>query len=98
MSMGLFEKYEFPLMYTCPEMNAAVEKLKNACKKNNKILGTFMFGTDGLAPALKNGFKFISLGNDLHHVLAASTGMLADVQAKTKEAGKEWKGIPSKLR
>ena len=98
MSMGLFEKYEFPLMYTCPEMNEAVEKLKAAAKKHNKILGIFMFGTDALEPALKDGFNFVSLGNDLHHMLSASTTMLADVQEKTKKAGKEWKGLPSNLR
>ena len=27
MSMGLYEKYEFPHMYTSPELGAATEKL-----------------------------------------------------------------------
>jgi 4-hydroxy-2-oxoheptanedioate aldolase len=37
MSMGLYEKYEFLHMYTSPEMNEAVGKLLDACKKHNKI-------------------------------------------------------------
>eukprot|EP01051_Picozoa_sp_SAG22_P004293 SAG22_NODE_226_length_14668_cov_29.647495_9_plen_175_part_00 len=45
MSMGLFEKYEYPLMYTSPELNAATEKLIACAKKNGKILGMFQFGT-----------------------------------------------------
>src|SRR3954471_13401796 len=43
MSMGLFEKYEFPHMYTSPELGAATDKLRAAAKKNNIILGLFLF-------------------------------------------------------
>src|SRR6202140_970721 len=39
MSMGLYEKYEFPHMYTSPEIGAATEKLVTAARKNNVILG-----------------------------------------------------------
>src|SRR5678809_1761353 len=42
MSMGLFEKYKFPDMYTSPELQAATDKLKAAAKKNNVILGLFL--------------------------------------------------------
>src|ERR1700716_1309927 len=42
MSMGLFEKYEFPLMYTSPELNAATQKLVQEARKNNVILGLFL--------------------------------------------------------
>src|SRR3989449_3230107 len=45
MSMGLYETYEFPHMYTSPELNAATQALVNAAKKNNVILGLFLFGT-----------------------------------------------------
>src|SRR5437660_3868006 len=45
MSMGLYEKYEFPLMYTSPELNAATQKLVEHARKNNTILGIFLFGT-----------------------------------------------------
>ena len=39
MSMGLYEKYKFPDMYTSPELNDATQKLIAAAKKNNVILG-----------------------------------------------------------
>src|SRR5215469_13113999 len=43
MSMGLYEKYVFPQMYTSPELQAATEKLRAAAKRNNVILGLFLF-------------------------------------------------------
>src|SRR5213594_985177 len=45
MSMGLYEKYEFPHMYTSPELGAATQKLVDQARKNNVILGIFLFGT-----------------------------------------------------
>src|SRR5438105_10199396 len=45
MSMGLYEKYVFPEMYTSPELGAATENLKAAARRNNVILGLFLFGT-----------------------------------------------------
>lgn len=91
MSMGLYEKYEFPLMYTSPELNEAVGKLLDACKKNNKIPGVFLFGTDRVAEFLKLGFPFVSIGNDLHHVLTQSTSHLAQLEQITKENNTQWK-------
>src|SRR5947208_5538197 len=52
MSMGLFEKYEFPLMYTSPELNAATQSLIEAARKNNVILGLFIFRTSRLRGSL----------------------------------------------
>src|SRR5438876_3148262 len=69
MSMGLYEKYKFPEMYTSPELGAATDKLKAAAKKNNVNLGLFLFGTSRVGEFLEKGFPFISLGNDLHHIL-----------------------------
>jgi 4-hydroxy-2-oxoheptanedioate aldolase len=98
MSMGLFEKYEFPLMYTSPELNAAVDKLLAACKKHNKIAGIFMFGTDGVEAALKSGFSFVSVGNDLHHVLVSNTQMVNQIKDVSKRiGGKAWEGQDSNL-
>jgi 4-hydroxy-2-oxoheptanedioate aldolase len=98
MSMGLFEKYEFPHMYTSPELNAAVAKLLAACKKHNKIAGIFMFGTDGVEDALKSGFSFVSVGNDLHHVLVANTQMTNTIKDVSKRiGGKPWEGQESNL-
>src|SRR6185295_7001270 len=69
MSMGLYEKYKFPDMYTSPELNDATDKLKAAAKKNNVVLGVFLFGTARVGEFLERGFVFHSLGNDLHHIL-----------------------------
>src|SRR5882672_9293566 len=87
MSMGLFEKYEFPHMYTSPEIGAATEKLKAAAKKNNVILGLFLFGTSRVGEFLDKGFPFISIGNDLHHILTQATTYVKDVEAVSKEKG-----------
>eukprot|EP01065_Artemidia_motanka_P034966 TRINITY_DN42944_c0_g1_i1.p1 TRINITY_DN42944_c0_g1~~TRINITY_DN42944_c0_g1_i1.p1 ORF type:complete len:313 (+),score=110.67 TRINITY_DN42944_c0_g1_i1:73-939(+) len=70
MSMGLYAgKYEFPQMYFSPELADATQKLINAAQRNKKILGLFLFGTDRVGEFLDKGFTFISVGNDLHHVL-----------------------------
>src|ERR1700733_8039214 len=90
MSMGLFEKYEFPLMYTSPELPAATDKLRAAAKKNNVILGLFLFGTSRVGEFLEKGFPFISVGNDLHHILTQAGAYVKDVEAVSKEKGKAW--------
>src|SRR3954452_19774435 len=64
MSMGLYEKYKFPHMYTSPELGAATQKLIDEAGKNNVILGIFLFGTGRVAEFLDKGFTFISIGND----------------------------------
>jgi 4-hydroxy-2-oxoheptanedioate aldolase len=70
MSMGLFEReYVFPQMYTSKELNEATTKLIDAAKKNNKILGLFLFGTERVKEFIEKGFTFISIGNDLHHLM-----------------------------
>lgn len=97
MSMGLFEKYQFPDMYTSPELNEAVDKLLAACKKHNKIAGLFLFGTDGVEDAIKKGFTFVAVGNDLHHILVANTQMVGKLREITKTTGHNWSGVPSKL-
>src|SRR6266850_887031 len=56
MSMGLYEKYKFPDMYTSPELNDATDKLKAAARKNNVILGIFLFGTSRVGEFLERGF------------------------------------------
>ena len=91
MSMGLYEKYKFPDMYTSPELNAATDKLKGAARKNNVILGVFLFGTSRVGEFLERGFPFISVGNDLHHILTQSAAYVKDVEAASKEKGtKAW--------
>ena len=90
MSMGLYEKYEFPHMYTSPELGAATQKLVDHAKKNNVILGLFLFGTSRVGEFLEKGFTFISIGNDLHHVLTQAGAYVNDVEKIAKEKGKSW--------
>jgi 4-hydroxy-2-oxoheptanedioate aldolase len=90
MSMGLYEKYEFPHMYTSPELGEATNKLIAAAKKNNVILGIFLFGTSRVGEFLEKGFTFISVGNDLHHVLTQAGAYVNDVEKIAKEKGKSW--------
>ena len=90
MSMGLYEKYEFPHMYTSPELGAATEKLIAAARKNSIILGLFLFGTSRVGEFLDKGFSFISIGNDLHHVLTQTAAYVKDVEDIAKAKGKSW--------
>src|SRR5438128_5222524 len=90
MSMGLYEKYKFPLMYTSPELNAATQSLIEAARKNNVILGLFLFGTSRVGEFLDKGFSFISIGNDLHHVLTQAGAHVGDLEKIAKEQGKSW--------
>ncbi len=90
MSMGLFETYEFPLMYTSKELGAATDKLIAEAKKHDIILGVFLFGTARVGEFLEKGFTFISVGNDLHHVLTQATAYVKDMEEIAKGKGKEW--------
>lgn len=91
MSMGLYNKYEFPHMYTSPELDAATKKLIEQARKNDVILGLFLFGTARVGEFLDKGFTFISVGNDLHHVLTQAAAYVADVEKTSQEKGKPWK-------
>src|SRR5271157_6462676 len=97
MSMGLYEKYEFPHMYTSPELGAATDKLIAEARKNNVILGLFLFGTARVGEFLDKGFTFISVGNDLHHVLTQAGAYVNDMENIAKEKGKPWKRRPTAL-
>jgi hypothetical protein len=44
------------------------------------ILGLFLFGTARVGEFLEKGFTFISLGNDLHHVLTQTGAYVNDVE------------------
>src|SRR5580693_1048831 len=78
MSMGLYEKYEFPHMYTSPELGAATQALVEAATKNGVILGLFLFGTSRVAEFFEKGFTFVSIGNDLHHLLTQAGAYVRD--------------------
>jgi len=91
MSMGLYNKYEFPHMYTSPELGTATQKLIDNARKNNVILGLFLFGTARVGEFLDKGFTFISVGNDLHHILTQVAAYVGDMEKVSQEKGKPWK-------
>jgi len=97
MSMGLYEKYKFPDMYTSPELGAATDKLRRAAKRNNVILGLFLFGTARVGEFLEKGFPFISVGNDLHHILTQAGTYVKDMETVSQKNGSPWTRRPSAL-
>lgn len=97
MSMGLFETYVFPRMYTSPELQAATETLIASARKNDVILGLFLFGTSRVGEFLEKGFRFISIGNDLHHVLTQSAAHVQDLERIAGEKNTTWKRRPTAL-
>jgi 4-hydroxy-2-oxoheptanedioate aldolase len=97
MSMGLYEKYVFPEMYTSPELGAATQSLIEHAKKNNVILGLFLFGTSRVAEFLAKDFTFISIGNDLHHVLTQAAAHVQAIEGIAKERGQDWQRRSTKL-
>ena len=97
MSMGLYEKYEFPHMYTSPELLEATNSLVAEANKNGVILGLFLFGTTRVAEFLEKGFTFISIGNDLHHVLTQSAAYVKDLETIAPTKGKTWNRRPTAL-
>jgi 4-hydroxy-2-oxoheptanedioate aldolase len=97
MSMGLYEKYEFPHMYTSPELQAATDKLRAAAQRNHVILGLFLFGTARVGEFLEKDFTFISIGNDLHHILTQSTAYVKDMESIAAGKGKSWARRPTSL-
>jgi 4-hydroxy-2-oxoheptanedioate aldolase len=97
MSMGLYEKYEFPHMYTSPELGEATQSLVDAARKNGVILGLFLFGTSRVGEFLEKGFTFISIGNDLHHVLTQAGAYVKDMEAIAESKGKTWTRRPTAL-
>ena len=97
MSMGLFETYVFPEMYTSKELFAATDKLIAAAKKNNIILGLFLFGTARVGEFLDKGFTFISIGNDLHHVLTQAGAHIGALEGIAQDKGKAWARRPTNL-
>jgi 4-hydroxy-2-oxoheptanedioate aldolase len=90
MSMGLFEKYEFPHMYTSTELGAATSKLVENARKNDVILGLFLFGPSRVGEFLEKGFRFISLGNDLHHILTQTGAYVKELEEIGTRAGAPW--------
>jgi 4-hydroxy-2-oxoheptanedioate aldolase len=86
--MGLFINSHSP---TVLELDAATKKLVEHARKNNVILGLFLFGTARVGEFLDKGFTFISVGNDLHHVLTQTGAYVNDMEKVSVEKGRPWK-------
>lgn len=97
MSMGLFEKYQFPDMFSSPEMNDAFDRILAACEANNKIPGIFLFGTDQVQEMLEKGFRWVCVGNDLQTMLGGVTSNAEAIREATTAAGLEWEENDSNL-
>ena len=80
-----------------PNWRDATNKLIAAAHKNNVILGLFLFGTARVGEFLEKGFTFISIGNDLHHVLTQAGAYVNDVEKIAKEKSKTWTRRPTAL-
>src|SRR5436305_4052405 len=91
MSMGLYEKYKFPDMYTSPELGDATNKLVAEARKNKVILGVFLFGTARVGEFFDKGFTFISIGNDLHHLVTQAGAYVNDMEKIASDKGNSWK-------
>jgi len=89
MSLGLYEKYQFPDMYFSDELRDATDRLRAAAAKNDVILGLFLFGTDRVGEFLEKGFPFISVGNDLHHVLTQAGTYVGNVETISQDKGRQ---------
>lgn len=89
MSMGLYEKYEFPHMYTSPELNEATKTLIETCKKYGRTPGVFLFGTDRVVEFINLGFPFISIGNDLHHIMTQAGAHIGKITEITSGSWKK---------
>ena len=97
MSMGLFEKYEFPKMYYSDELVGAIKSMTTSVEKHKKTAGVFIFGTDRVKEFLDLGFNFISIGNDLHHIVTQVGSHVKALEDITKDnKGGAWKHLPTK--
>jgi 4-hydroxy-2-oxoheptanedioate aldolase len=97
MSMGLYVKYVFPLMYTSPELKEATDQLKAAANANGVVLGIFLFGTDRVGEFVSQGFNFVSVGSDIHHMLTQAGTHTKKIEEIVAATGKTWTHQPSAL-
>ena len=84
-------------MYTSPELGDATQKLSTRRARTTSILGLFLFGTSRVGEFLEKGFTFISIGNDLHHVLTQAGAYVKDVTTTAKDKSKTWQPRASAL-
>ena len=80
-------------MYTSDELNAATTKLITNAQANNIILGLFLFGTDRVQEFIEKGFSFISIGNDLHHIMTQAEAHMKALGECATAAKKTWESL-----
>lgn len=51
-----------------PRMDMARQKVIAACQKHRKIAGIFAHSTESISQYIKEGFKFIGIGNDIKFI------------------------------
>ena len=57
----------------------------------------FLFGTARVGEFLDKGFRFISIGNDLHHILTQTAAHVGALEGIAKEKGQTWTRRPTNL-
>lgn len=97
LNLGLVAKYGFPGFLGCDEMNESIQRVKEACEKNNKSLGIFLIGTKEVKKFLEMGFRFICVGCDLDQMIMANSITVGELKGITKKVGLEWEGQDSNL-
>uniref|UniRef100_A0A7S3F2J2 HpcH/HpaI aldolase/citrate lyase domain-containing protein n=1 Tax=Haptolina ericina TaxID=156174 RepID=A0A7S3F2J2_9EUKA len=81
--MGLVKKYGLPNCFGSEEFGAAVVKIAETCKKNNKIAG---FWNSDVEAQGKLGFRFMVVDGDIHAMQAALQTSIAEKREKIKAA------------
>jgi 4-hydroxy-2-oxoheptanedioate aldolase len=62
-----------------------MQKTNRSRPQNKVILGLFLFGTVRAGEFFEKGFIFISIDNDLHHVLTQAGAYVNDMGTIAKE-------------
>jgi len=88
---ALYEKYEFPHMYTSPELGAAHPETSRQCaQKNNLILGLFLFGhrSRGASSSKRDSPSSASATTCITSLTQAGA-YVSDMENIAKEKGKD---------
>ena len=71
--------------------------MATGAQKNNVTLGIFLFGTGRVGEFLEKGFRFISVGTDLHHLLTQAGSYVKDMEGIGEAKGLPWSRRDSAL-
>jgi len=65
--------------------------------RKNNVISEFSIRNVARRRVPRQGIHFISVGNDLHHVLTQTGAYVNDIENVSKEKGKAWKRRPTAL-